>query len=219
MPSAYCLIVEDNHETREFLAGIVSAAFPELTIHTAGSVREAASVTTMLCSPKRAPIELALIDLSLPDGSGLDIIGQLVKLSPTTTIIVMTTFADDSSIFQSLTRGARGYILKSEPRHMIEQLLVRIRQGEPSLSPAVAIRVLNYFSRQAPPPGTPVEVLSQRERETLKLIAKGLTAAEVATELSLKPQTITSYIKVIYQKLNINSRAEAAREAIRRGLI
>lgn len=219
MMNATCLIVEDNHQTALFLAGIVGRAFPELTVRHAASFAEAKGAIALCRNARQAPIELALVDLSLPDGSGLDVIGQLTGASPQSTIIVTTTFADDDSIFQSLTRGARGYILKSEPPAMIEQLLIRIRQGEPSLSPAVAIRVLNYFSRHTRPAEDPVEQLSARETETLKLIAKGLTAAEVATELGLKPQTVTSYIKVIYQKLNINSRAEAAREAIRMGLI
>ncbi len=131
--------------------------------------------------------------------------------------VVATIYSDDAHVFDAISAGARGYILKDEDEISLVQYLKRIERGEPPLAPSIAHRILAHF-RSAAPTRPDEARLTGREIETLSLIARGLTVSEAAARLGLTSQTVASYVKVIYQKLNVTSRAQATREAIRRGL-
>src|SRR3546814_10182429 len=131
--------------------------------------------------------------------------------------LVATIFCDDAHLMDAIAAGAQGYILKEEDRDRIVVTLRRIESDEPPLSPSIARRMLDHFRDQSVVAPALVD-LSARETETLALIARGLTVAEAARQLDLTANTVASYVKVIYQKLGISTRAEAAGEAIRRGL-
>ena len=160
---------------------------------------------------------LAVVDLGLPDGHGIDIVRMLVRYSPETRCIVATIYGDDAHLIEAITAGAQGYILKEENRDHIVATLKRIENGEPPLSPSIAQRLLAQF-RAPTAPRDGIAGLSARETETLALIARGLTVSEAATTLGLSTNTVAGYVKIIYQKLGISTRAEATREAVRRGL-
>lgn len=211
-----CLLIEDQPHTRDWLMVALTSAFPGIGIATAASLQEAHACLDAP-TPDRGDFTLAVIDLGLPDGSGIAVVRRLAAERPHILPIVATIYDEDALIFEAIAAGARGYLLKDEDPDLLVSYLRRIEQGEPPLSPTIAHKMLAHFR-------TPAVVvrddagLTKRETETLSLLSKGLTVAEVATELGLKPQTVASYVKVIYQKLNISSRAEATREAIRRGL-
>jgi len=138
---------------------------------------------------------------------GIRVAGQLPVLQGT----------PDASEEEISPAGARGYLLKDEEQDLLVGILRRIDRGEPSLSPSIAHRLLAHF--RGPVAKAHDEAgLTPREIETLTLLARGLTVAEAAARMGLRPQTVASYVKVIYQKLRISTRAEAAREAVRRGL-
>lgn len=209
-----CLVVEDAPSTRHWLREAAARAFPYLTIDDVGTVREAFD---WLRRHERAARALLIVDLGLPDGSGLEIVRAASAGPVERTVIVATIFNDDEHLLSAFKAGAQGYLLKDGDLSAIADRLGRLGAGEPPLSPSIARRLLKHF-RDAP--AFPSEaVLTPRESDTLRLIARGLTVAEAAAELKLKPQTVAGYVKIIYQKLNISSRAEAAREAIRRGMI
>lgn len=212
-----CLLVEDQPRTRDWMLGALAEAFAGIEVVTAASLKQAHACLDAAGKPNRDGFSMALIDLGLPDGSGIELVHRLVAQMPETLPIVATIYDDDAHLFEAIAAGARGYLLKDEDTGLLVGYLRRIERGEPPLSPAIAHRILGHFrgsvAKQPDEAG-----LTSREIETLTLLSKGLTVAEAAAQLGLKPQTIASYVKVIYQKLNVTSRAEATREAIRRGL-
>lgn len=209
-----CLVVEDTPSARHWLREAAARAFPHLPIDAVGTVREA---TDWLRRNETTTRVLLIVDLGLPDGSGIDIVRAASASSGERTVVVATIFNDDEHLLSAFKAGAQGYLLKDGDLAAIADRLSRVGVGEPPLSPSIARRLLKHF-REAPAIPSEAE-LTPRESDTLRLIARGLTVAETAASLGLKPQTVAGYVKIIYQKLNISSRAEAAREAIRRGMI
>lgn len=212
-----CLLVEDQPTTREWLRKALMNAFGDIEVVAAASVSEAHACIDLAGSPDHRDFTLALIDLGLPDGSGISLVRRLAAERPRTLTIIATIYDDDAHLFEAIAAGARGYLLKGGDADLLAGYLRRIDLGEPPLSPAIAHRILAHFRV----PAVSVcndEELTARETETLGLLSNGLTVAEAAAHMGLRPQTVASYVKVIYQKLNITSRAEATREAIRRGL-
>lgn len=204
------LIVEDLKETRTWLTDIARAAFPDCQVAEAASVREA---MVRLAANR---FDIALIDLGLPDGSGLDVLRRLRHDQPPATCIVTTVMGDDASIVGALSAGAQGYLLKEQPRELLVRQLTDTVQGVPALSPSVARRIMEHFRRTGP--NTEETTLTARERDVLGLVGRGLRNSEVAQALQLSDHTVAGYIKSIYRKLDISSRAEASWHAARLGL-
>lgn len=215
------LIVEDLDEPRKWLAEILLQALPAVRrVDTAATLAEARD------SMRGHNYGLALVDWGLPDGTGEALIAELVAARAGAVVIVATIHDDDTHVFPALRAGASGYILKSQPGPVVMAQLQRIEIGEPALSPSIALRVLRHFhaapsTGHASPPEAknPLVKLTEREVEVLRLIAKGYRAPEVAPLLGLTPSTVSSYVRDIYRKLDISSRAEATMEAARRGLV
>lgn len=176
----------------------------------------------------RMPIDVLLVDLGLPDGSGIDVIRAAHALQPDCNIMVSTTFGDETHVMQSLEAGAAGYLLKdSEPRRMVQEIRSMHAGGSP-ISPLIARKILTRFlddgSRAAAPEaqptaGKPRAALSQREREVLEFITKGFTSDEIAGLMAVSRHTVLTFVRRIYAKLEVNSRAEAIFEARNRGLL
>lgn len=205
------LVVEDIAETRAWLVAAVREAFP------ACDVREARDRRQGLHAASGAPVDLAVVDLGLPDGSGLEVIARLHAQQPEALIVVATVMGDDASIIAALAAGAQGYLLKDTPQDLFVRQLAQLAQGLPALSPSVARRILSHFRDTAAPAESAAD-LTARERDVLGLVGRGLRTAEVARALGLTESTVASYIKTIYAKLGVSSRVEAARRAARMGL-
>ena len=217
------LLLEDLPEIRAWLRTLVLQVFPGST------VTEAARVHDALQQVGAQRFDLAMIDLGLPDGSGVKVVQALRDSQPDAQSVVVTIHDDDDHLFPALQAGAYGYLLKEQPREQLMEHLQRISQGEPPLSPSIARRMISYFSAQANRPGAQQAVstqdnlmpnvqLTEREREVLLRVAKGFTLPEIGVQLGLSRHTIADYVKQIYRKLNVSSRAEAALEAQRLGL-
>lgn len=205
------LIVEDVAQTRHWLADIAREAFPGCRI------AEAASMRAGLAAAAQAEIDLALIDLGLPDGSGLEVLRSLKLVCPEAMPIVTTVMGDDAHIVAALSAGAQGYLLKESPPDLLAAQLKRLADGIPALSPSIARRIMEHF-RYTGPAADPEEDLTAREKEVLGLIGRGLRNVDVAASLDLAESTVASHIKSIYRKLGISSRAEASWHATRMGL-
>lgn len=217
------LIVEDLDEPREWLAELLPQALP--------SVRQGDTVATLAQARERMrehAYGLALVDWGLPDGTSESLIRELVAARAGAVVIVATIHDDDTHVFPALRAGAQGYILKSQPGVVVISQLRRIEMGEPALSPSIALRVLRHFhatparidtTRSSGLDGGPPKQLTDREIDVLRLIAKGYKAPEVAPLLGITAHTVSSYVRDIYRKLGISSRAEAAMEAAKRGLV
>jgi len=208
------LLLEDLPEIRAWLKALVLQVFPDAQISEAARVHDALGLVSAV------KFNLALIDLGLPDGSGVDVVAALRESQPEAQSVVVTIHDDDEHLFPALQSGAFGYVLKEQPREHFTEQLKRISQGEPPLSPSIARRVIAYFAAKAKPQAStmPHVQLTDRESEVLLRVAKGYTLPEIGVQLSLSRHTIADYVKQIYRKLNVSSRAEAALEAQRLGL-
>lgn len=205
------LIVEDVPETRKWLAEIVISAFPD------SSIMEVSGVAAGLDAAAGETFCLALIDLSLPDGSGLEVLRSLRGSSPETACVITTVVGDDAHIIAALSAGAQGYLLKQHPPELLSRQLTQLAEGVPALSPSIARRIMEHFQMTGPSAGADHD-LSEREKQTLALIARGYRNSEVAENLSIAESTVASHIKSIYRKLGISTRAEASWHATRLGL-
>lgn len=208
----HAFILEDMPESQVWLSQALIQSFPGVEIGVAYTVQDALAML-----PRRPKPDIALIDLSLPDGSGIAVIEYLQHDSPNTLCVVASIFDDDGHIFPALRAGARGYLLKDQPVTSLVRALTGIAAGEPPLSPAIARKLLGFF-QQTVSTISQAE-LTERETEVLKLISKGLTQAETARLLGISPHTVAGYVKELYRKLNVSSRAEAALLARDMGLV
>ncbi|WAC21491.1 response regulator transcription factor [Luteolibacter sp. SL250] len=205
------LIVEDVAETRRWLSGVVLAAFKDSTILEAATVDAARELSG------QHVFDLALIDLGLPDGSGLDVLRSLRAVSPSTLCVITTAIGEDSHIVAALSAGAQGYLLKQQPVGQLSRQLVQLHEGIPALSPSIARRIMEHF-RMTGPVADDDAGLSEREKQTLALISRGFRNVDVAENLGIAESTVASHIKAIYRKLDISTRAEASWHATRLGL-
>lgn len=226
---ASALVVDDLASSRDWLARAAVLAFPGITVASAASLAEAFAASD-------PPPSLALVDLGLPDGSGVALIERLHPLG--TLCVVATVFDDDAHLFPALHAGAQGYVLKDQTPEALAAMLAGIAAGQPPLSPSIARRLLRHFqplperarsgparlepARSEPARSGPARdeaALTARETDVLRLIAKGLSVGEVADLLGLSRHTVAGYLKDVYRKLSVGSRAEATLEAMRRGLV
>jgi DNA-binding NarL/FixJ family response regulator len=216
------LLLEDLPEIRAWLKTLALQVFPDATVTEAARIQDAMQLVAA------HPFDLAMLDLGLPDGSGVEVVQALRDKQPDAQSVVVTIHDDDDHLFPALQAGAFGYLLKEQTREQLAEQLHRISQGEPPLSPSIARRVIQYFTAQArmAPIGkntgndavTPHVQLTDRENEVLLRVAKGYTLPEIGQQLNLSRHTIADYVKQIYRKLNVSSRAEVALEAQRLGL-
>jgi len=205
------LILDDLTEAQLWLSESLSIVFPGIVISRVSNLAEARAWLGANTAP-----DIALIDLGLPDGSGVGLIAELHRASPNTYCVVASIFDDDKHLFPALRAGAQGYLLKDQPQAQIIELLKGIAEGRPPLSPAVARKMLGFF-QPAAEPGQ--KQLTERETDVLRCIAKGLTLPETAQMLGLSPHTVSGYVKEIYRKIDVSSRAEAALTAHNLGII
>ncbi len=231
------LVVEDSTDSVVVLASALAKTFPGARLTLAGSIRDFHSKL-----PGLGHVELAVVDLGLPDGSGHEVIDVVRGRWPKAQILVYTLFDDDGNLFDALKKGANGYLLKYDPPSRLTAALRTIMDGEPPLSPKIALRMLREFreGNRLPMPEVPTapdaptaeelladeeeearcdSLLTPRELETLTLTAKGLRLPELAMHLGVTRSTAATYLKRIYRKLAVNSRAEATLEAARLGLV
>lgn len=160
--------------------------------------------------------DLVLLDLGLPDGDGMSLIAPFRQANPKAQCIVTTIFDDAEHLFGALRAGASGYLLKDDTEEEFAGQLSGILAGRPPLSSSIARRVLQHFQ----PAPSPMEApLTQREQDLLTLIAKGLSVRHAAEKLGISHHTAASYMKGIYSKLQVNSRAEATLKAVNLGLV
>ena len=228
-------IVEDDHDTRESMCKVIQAS-PDMRL--AGTAATLAEGMSMLAGP---PADVLLVDLGLPDGSGTDVIREAILRWPSCSVMVSTNFGDETHVMRSLEMGAAGYLLKdSSPSKIIDEIRILASGGSP-ISPIIARQVLMRFRQSGNEPasapasapagatvgataGAPAQpseqatLLSAREREVLDYITKGFTTNEIAKLMELSHFTVRSFVRRIYGKLKVSSKAEAIYEAKALGL-
>jgi len=165
--------------------------------------------------------DVAIIDIAMPKVDGVEATKQIKALYPTIAVLILTAYDDDQFVFGLLEAGAAGYLLKSVRGRELIDAVRRIYAGESVLHPAIARKVLNRF---LPSPGKlagrkPLEILSDREMEVLKLAAKGLSNQDIANDLCLSLRTVQAHLGHIFNKLQVSSRTEAVVRALKEGWV
>lgn len=208
------LIAEDDAPTLGRLARAV-AAHPELQV--VGEARTCREGSRLLRAT--AP-DVLLVDLGLPDASGVELIREARSLAADTHAMVITVFADESHVIEAIEAGARGYLLKDGSDDYVCTSILQLVAGGSPISPAIARYLLDRF-RSAPAARADGNApsLTGREREVLSLLAKGFTFEEIGSILEISPHTVTTHVRHIYRKLEVGSRSQAVYEAIHRGLL
>lgn len=205
------LVVEDDGRFRNELVALVTSR-PELRL--AGAFHAAEPALAAMAHGLSA--QVALIDLGLPRMSGHELVRRLKAEHPALELVVLTTFADDDSLYGALRAGASGYLLKGGEASELANAVLQAHRGGAPMSPSIARRILREFWNVAT---TQEPSLSPRETEVLKLLARGASYPEIGTMLAISLSTVQSHIRAIYRKLEVCTKAEATAEAFRRGII
>ena len=219
MTTMRVLIADDHLFYREGVRALLGNA-PDITI-----VGEAGSGDEAVARAAELQPDVILMDLKMPGMNGIDATRKILQTDPRVGVLVVTMFDDDDSVFAVMRAGARGYLLKDADQEELVRAITAVHRGEAIFSPAIARRMMNYFTgRQKSPGPTGVQPeaaqvfsdLTDREREILELIAQGHNNMTIANRLVLSVKTVQNYVSSILSKLQVADRAEAivrAREA------
>jgi DNA-binding NarL/FixJ family response regulator len=202
-------IVEDNEQLRGTLARIISRAEGFQCVSHYGTAEAALEDL-----PKRTP-EVALMDINLPGMNGVECVRRLKRMLPATHVVMLTVYEDTENIFNALTAGAVGYLLKRTKSAELLEAIREVRRGGSPMSTHIARKVTQSFQR-AGPSSQPAENLSQREQEVLDCLSKGFLYKEIADKLGISYETVHTYIRRIYEKLQVRTRTEAVAKFLKR---
>ena len=204
------IVLVDNHcIVRQGLRSILD---PDPRFEVVGEAATGADALRLVAEQQP---DIVLLDLKLPDTSGVELCQPMLHASPQTAVVILTAFLDRHLVEACLRAGARGYLLKeAENLHLQEQLLNAV-QGHAALDPRAADFLVNHIRSERPPP----ELLNGREIEILRLVSRGFSNGEVGTTLCLSENTVRGYMKDILVKLQVHNRIAAVLQAKEQGLI
>ncbi len=202
-------VVEDNDQLRGTLAHVIGRADG---FRCAGQYANAEAALEAI--PKEPP-NVVLMDINLPGMNGVECVRRLKPLAPTTQVVMLTVYEDTENIFNALAAGASGYLLKrTKSTELLEAIREVVRGGSP-MTAHIARKVVLSF-QQPVPAAQPAEGLSPREQEVLDCLAKGFLYKEIADKLGISYETVHTYIRRIYEKLQVRTRTEAVAKFLRR---
>ena len=215
-------LVEDDARTRERICRVLQAE-PSLQLVKAASTAD----ELLQWMDEGSLTDVLLVDLGLPDRSGIEVVRRCTRMQPSCAVMVLTMFGDESSMLQAFEAGARGDLLKDGTEEDLATHVRALHQGGSPMSPLIARQLLARWQLDQPasrPPrqSAPVlgdESLSLREMEVLNLIARGFTYAEIGVQLGVSITTISTHVRNIYGKLGVHSKTEAVFEARQAGLL
>lgn len=219
MPILVALVEDDATFQQALRDSLATAADIEL-VAVAGDCAEG------LLALEQPPADVLLVDLGLPDGSGVDVIRAAHSRWPDCNIMVSTAFGDELHVMQSLEAGATGYLLKDSNPSSIAAEIRNVHQGGSPISPLIARQILVRLRWQGsvsplalPATDKPRGLLSAREQQVLEYIAKGFTTEEIAGLISVSRHTVLTFVRRVYKKLEVNSNTQAIYEARSQGLL
>ncbi|WP_255953494.1 response regulator transcription factor [Streptomyces odontomachi] len=212
--TARVIVADDQTVVREGIVMLLGLLPGIEVIGAAGDGEEAVKLVGEL-SP-----DVVLMDLRMPRCDGVEATRRIRSEYPGTQVVVLTTFADDESLFPALKAGARGYLTKDAGGDEIVRAVHSVLSGDAGLSPQIQRRLLERLSQPEPPtlPASPPDGLTARETEVLGLIAEGLTNQEIARRLHVSTATVKTHINNLFAKTSIKDRAQAVRYAYTHGL-
>ena len=205
------LLVDDHPVVRQGLRTFLELQTDMEVVGEAADGEEAVATVEQLVP------DVVLMDLMMPNMDGIEAIRQIRQISPTTRVIALTSFVDDSKVFGSVKAGAAGYLLKDVQPQDLADAIRTVHGGEALLHPAIAAKLLQEFSE--PAERQPFENLTAREMEVLRLVAQAKSNKEIAAEFVLSEKTVKTHVSNILQKLHLADRTQAAVYAIRQRLV
>ena len=209
-------IVEDDPALRKMIVSLLQADANYAV------VAELAEGKAAIAAISHMALDIVLVDIGLPDISGIEVIRKLKALHPECNVLVVTTFGDEKTVTAALEAGADGYLLKGTALEELKRDIHALQDGGSPISPMIARKLLNRLQakviNEKPDSGGETK-LTLREGEILELIAKGFSYAETSKICSISAATVHSHLKRIYRKLEVHSKTEAVYEARRRSLI
>jgi DNA-binding NarL/FixJ family response regulator len=208
--STRILLVDDHEVVREGLRALLARREGFDVVGQAGTVAESIS------EAQRLRPDVIVMDVRLPDGSGIEACREIREALPQTKVIILTSYADDEAVFAAILAGASGYVLKQTRGSALADAISAVARGESLLDPAVTQRVLERVRAGKAKANDPLDALNQQERKILELIAEGKTNKEIAAEVFLSDKTVKNYVSNILTKLNLRRRSEAAAFIARR---
>ncbi len=205
------LVVDDHVVVRQ---GIRALLATETDIEVVG---EAENGQEAVAEAESLQPDVILMDLVMPEMDGIEAIGRITARQPEAQILVLTSFAADDKVFPAIKAGALGYLLKDSSPEELVGAIHQVHQGESSLHPTIARKLLQELSQPPDKPAT-LEPLTEREVEVLKLVAQGRSNQEIAEALVISDATARTHVSNILHKLHLASRTQAALYALREGL-
>jgi two-component system, NarL family, response regulator LiaR len=206
------LLVDDHEMVRQGL-GIFLNASPNITV-----IGQAQNGLEAIQLVQQDPPDVILMDLIMPEMDGVQATRRIKAMYPDIEIIALTSYVDEAHVVDALSAGVAGYVMKDVKPAELVRAICAAAQGEMYLSPAAARLLAKRVSPANSPEPLP-EVLTERELDVLRLIARGLSNQDIANDLSISAKTVKTHISAILQKLNLTSRTQAALYALRRNLV
>jgi len=208
-------VVEDNRMLRESLADLLNEQ-PDMRCPLA--VGTCADFLAALDLDK--PPDIVLMDIGLPDASGIEGVARIHSVSPASKVIILTIHAEDEKVFDAICAGASGYLLKpSDPARILDAVR-DVQRGAAPINPFIARKMLGLFARLAPPRTSESDYgLTDREKTILQRLVDGLTMEQIAAALGLSYHTIGNHLRNIYRKLHVSSRSRAVAKALKEDLV
>jgi DNA-binding NarL/FixJ family response regulator len=207
------VLVVDDHPM--YCAGLTAALSSAPDIEVVGSATDGHEAVVAVDAD---PPDVVLMDLHMPGRNGVEATRRITSRHAGTAVVALTMLEGDDSVFSMLRAGACGYLLKGARREEIVAAVTAAARGEVAFSPAIAGRVLSFFSSGGDRGPAPFADLTEREREVLDLIARGLTNPAIAQRLFLSEKTVRNHVSNIFAKLHVSGRAEAVARARDAGL-
>jgi DNA-binding NarL/FixJ family response regulator len=202
-------IVEDNEQLRGTLARLLNRAEGFRCLSQYGSAEAALEAL-----PNDRP-NVVLMDINLPGMNGVECVRRLKQVTPETLVVMLTAYEDTENIFNALAAGAAGYLLKRAPRTELLEAIREVCRGGSPMTTHIARKVVQSFQRAGASP-QPTENLSAREQEVLDCLSQGFLYKEIAEKLGISYETVHTYIRRIYEKLQVRTRTEAVAKFLRR---
>ncbi len=205
------LIVDDSELVRAGLKSLLDQRGEEQDFQVQ-VIGEAASMTTAVSEASRLNPDVVLLDIRLPDGSGLTACRQILSNSSEVKVLVLTSVIDDNLVYEAMSSGAHGYLLKERDAQGLCRAIADVAAGKFFLDPSLTTRVLNLVRSGNNPPSeqNKLAILSAQERRVLALVAEGKTNKEIAEQMGLSDKTVKNYLSNVFEKLKINRRSQAA---------
>ncbi|NOZ00229.1 MAG: response regulator transcription factor [Chloroflexi bacterium] len=206
------LVVEDQAVVRQGLIAILSF---HADIEVIGEAENGIEAVKLV---KQLDPDVVLLDLVMPEQDGLTTIPEIVKIAPQTKILIVTGFGEADRVYQAIKLGALGYLLKDSTHDQFLKAIYDVSKGEAFIPPSIALRMIREIKEVSTPPETE-SPLTQRELQTLRFIAQGLSNQDIAKKMVVHERTVAKYVSNILSKLHLVNRTQAALYALREGLI